>query len=141
MNQVLSSLRSQILQLQLHLPELLQSALGREPLLQGSIYTLRRKCGKPSCRCQRGELHASTILSHRAKGRTRSLSPKPEHLNDLKTMTDRYRRCREDRAELVRWQKQLLQLVDEIENARVQLGENELQKLSLTPRKTRSPKE
>jgi hypothetical protein len=38
----------------------------------------------------------------------------------------------------VRWQKRLLQLVDELEAARRQLGEAELQKL--TPTQTRKPR-
>ena len=48
MNQQLSSLRSQLLDAQHQLPQLLEECLGREPLLPGSIYTLRRKRGKPN---------------------------------------------------------------------------------------------
>ena len=62
MNEQLSSLRSQLLQAQQRLPQLLEECLGREPLLPGSLYTLRRKCGKPNCRCSRGELHEGTVL-------------------------------------------------------------------------------
>jgi hypothetical protein len=43
-------------------------------------------------------------------------------------MTDEYRRVRQARAKLVRWQRQLLELVDELEAARVGLGEAEFQK-------------
>jgi hypothetical protein len=53
-------------------------------------------------------------------------------------MTDLYRRCRQARAQLVRWHKQLLQLVDELEAARCQLGEAEWQKLA--PTQTRKPR-
>ena len=54
MNQQLSSLRSQLLAVQHQLPQLLEECLGRGPLLPGSLYTLRRKCGKPNCHCNRG---------------------------------------------------------------------------------------
>ena len=130
MNQRLSSLRSKLLQLQQLLPALLESCLGREPLLPGSLYTLRRKCGKPSCHCTRGELHASTVLSYRGQGRPRNVTPPPQHLDAVRNLTDPYRRCRQARAQLVRWQKQLLQLVDELEAVRVQQGEAEFRKLS-----------
>ena len=30
-----------------------------QPMVQGSFYLLRRKCGKPNCRCASGQLHAS----------------------------------------------------------------------------------
>jgi hypothetical protein len=142
MNHHLSSLRSQLRQAQELLPSLLEACLGREPLLCGSVYTLRRKCGKPSCRCQRGALHESTVLSYRGQGRPQNISPAPEQLESLRSMTDHYRRCRKARTQLVRWQRQLLQLVDALEAARRQLGEAEFQKLAAArvrqPRSSRS---
>jgi hypothetical protein len=55
-------------------------------------------------------------------------------------MTHAYRRCRQARAQLVRWQRQLLSLVDELEAARVQQGEAEFRKLGVSPsvKKSRS---
>ena len=128
MNQRLSSLRSQLRQAQQLLPSLLEACFARDPLLPGSLYTLRRKCGKPSCHCSRGELHESTVLSYRGQGKPRNLATTPEHLPTLRDMTDRYRCCRQARAQLVRWQRQLLQIVDALQAARVQLGEAEFQK-------------
>jgi hypothetical protein len=133
MNQELSSLRSQLLKAQQQLSKLLEDCLGREPLLPGSLYTLRRKCGKPNCRCARGQLHESTVLSYRGQGRPRNVSPSPGQLGTLRTMTHAYRRIRQARAKLVRWQRQLLTLVDAIEAARVQQGEAEFRKLRETP--------
>ena len=129
MTQQLSSLRSQLLNAQHLLTQLLAKCLGREPLLPGSLYTLRRKCGKPNCRCNRGELHESTVLSYRGQGRPRNISPPPGQLDSLRTMTLGYRRCRQARAQLVRWQRQLLKLVDALEAARVQQSETEFHKL------------
>jgi uncharacterized protein DUF6788 len=125
MNQRLSSLRSQLRHAQQLLPSLLEACLAREPLLPGSLYTLRRKCGKPSCHCSRGELHHSTVLSYRGQGKPRNLATTPEHLPALREMTDQYRRCRQARAQLVRWQRQLLGIVDALLAARVQRGEAE----------------
>ena len=125
----LSSLRSQLTQAQQQLSSLLEDCLGREPLVPGSLYTLRRKCGKPNCRCARGELHESTVLSYRGQERPRNISPPPEQIDLLRTMTDDYRRVRQARAKLVRWQRQLLKLVDALVAARVRLGEAEFQKL------------
>jgi hypothetical protein len=133
MNQQLSSLRSQLLKVEQQLAQLLEDCLGREPLLPGSVYTLRRKCGKPNCHCNRGELHESTVLSYRGQGRPRNISPRPEQIDSLRTMTHHYRRCRQARAKLVRWQQQLLKLVDALEAARVQQGEAEFRKLREAP--------
>ena len=128
MNQKLSSLRSQLIQAQQALGGLLQDCFEREPLLAGTLYTHRRKCGKPNCRCAGGELHESTVLSYRGQGRPQNISPPPEQVDALRQMTDDYRRVRQARAKLVRWQQQLLKLVDELEAVRVQLGETEFQK-------------
>lgn len=128
MTQSLSSLRNQLSKAQLQLSALLEVCFGREPLLPGSLYTLRRKCGKPNCRCTRGELHESTVLSYRGAGRPRNISPPAEQLESLRRMTDDYRRVRKARAKVVRWQRELLALVDALEAARVVLGEAEFQK-------------
>ena len=133
MSQQLSSLRSQLLKVRDQLPQLLEDCLARAPLIPGSLYTLRRKCGKPNCHCSRGELHESTVLSYRGQGRPRNISPPPRHLDSLRTMTHDYRRCRQARAQLVRWQRQLLKLVDALEAARIQQGEAEFRKLRLSP--------
>ena len=128
MKQSLSSLRSQLRQAQQLLSGLLEACFAREPLLPASLYTLRRKCGKPSCRCRRGELHESTVLSYRGQGKPRNLATSPEHLPALRDMTDQYRRCRQARAQLVRWQRRLLDIVDALQAARVQLGEAKFHK-------------
>jgi len=128
MTQRLSSLRSQLRAAQQQLPDLLEDCFAREPLLPGSLYTLRRKCGKSNCRCTRGELHESTVLSYRGEGRPQNISPAPEKIDTLRTMTDDYRRVRQARAKLVRWQRQLLELVDALEAVRVELGEAKFQK-------------
>jgi len=35
----------------------------RGPLRKGTLVTVRRKCGKPRCRCTTGEKHAAEYLS------------------------------------------------------------------------------
>jgi len=141
MNKALSALRAQLLQAQQQLPSLLEDCFARQPLLPGSLYTLRRKCGKPNCRCTRGELHESTVLSYRGEGRPQNISPPPEQIDALRKMTEDYRRVRQARAELVRWQRRLLALVDALEAARVRLGQAEFRKgRSSAVRKPRSCK-
>ena len=47
---------------------------ANEPaLLRGVLFTLRRKCGKPSCRCASGEGHASLYLVQSDVGKVRQL--------------------------------------------------------------------
>ena len=134
----LSSLRSQLHARQQQLLTLLESFLGREPFLPGSLYTLRRRCGKPNCHCAQGELHASTVLSYRGQGRPQNITPLPEQLADVRQLTDAYRRFRQARTQLLHLQRQLLTLIDHIEAARVLQGERQFQKLRLPTSRTRS---
>jgi hypothetical protein len=53
--------------------------LGDEPILRGSLVTMRRTCGKPNCRCTRGEKHEALYLSVRV-GRERKMLYVPEAL-------------------------------------------------------------
>jgi len=129
MSNDLSSFRRQLLELQQQLPVLLESFLGQEPLLPGSMYTLRRRCGKPTCHCARGELHASTVLSYRGQGRPQNITPPPEQVSAMQRLTDDYRQFRQARTQLLRLQRQVVDLIDGIEAVRVQEGERRFQKL------------
>lgn len=40
-------------------------------VMRGSLVTMRRTCGKKSCRCARGALHASLYVSQSSGGKTR----------------------------------------------------------------------
>lgn len=135
----LSSLRSQALDLQRQLSTLVESFLGREPLLPGSLYTLRRRCGKPTCHCARGELHASTVLSYRGEGRPRNITLPPEPLREVRKLTEDYRDFRKARTQLLRLSRQLLVVLDRLEAARIEEGERCFQKLraSAQPRSRR----
>jgi len=125
----LSSLRSQLNATQRQIETLLDAFLGRDSLLPGSLYTLRRRCGKPGCRCAHGPLHASIVLSYRGQGRPRNITPLPEQLPAVQKLTDHYRRFRQARTQLLRLQRHMLTLVDRIAAARVQQGERAFRNL------------
>ena len=123
---------------QQQLQALLESFLAREPLLPGSLYTLRRRCGKPNCHCAQGELHASTVLSYRGQGRPQNITPPPGQFKEVRKLTEDYRRFRKARTQLLRLQRQMLTLINRIEAARVQQGERLFRKLRAPASRTRS---
>jgi hypothetical protein len=43
--------------------------ITQQPFLRGSLVEQARSCGKPSCRCQRGQLHRSLYLAVRHNDR------------------------------------------------------------------------
>jgi hypothetical protein len=42
--------------------------ITQEPFLRGSLVERARPCGKPTCRCQRSQLHRSLYLATRHQG-------------------------------------------------------------------------
>jgi hypothetical protein len=125
----LSALRKRLRSLQQEADELLAAFLARDPLLAGSVYTLRRRCGKPNCRCSRGHLHATEVLAYRGRGRLQNLTPRPQDLPALRRLTEAYRRFRQARAALVKLQRQSLAVVDRIEALRRDEGERSFRSL------------
>ena len=63
--------------------------------LRGSLITLRRRCGKPSCHCAHGQPHASPALSFSTKGKTRLLTLTPDLLAEVRLALQQYRRQRQ----------------------------------------------
>lgn len=52
-----------------HARSRLAQLITQEPFLRGSLVERSRPCGKPTCRCQRGQLHRSLYLATRHNGR------------------------------------------------------------------------
>jgi len=64
-------------------------------LLRGVLFTLRRKCGKPSCRCASGQVHESPALAYPAGGRTKTMTLTEQDLARVSAALERYRIARE----------------------------------------------
>lgn len=116
----LSRIRQALVQLHEELGLLLEVFLARDPLVKGSIYELRRKCGKPTCACARGDLHGSVVLSWSEAGRTHLRSLPPGRRGDVRAAVHRYQRFRRARARLVKLHAGMLALIAALEAARRQ---------------------
>ena len=64
-------MRQKILQLDKRRRALLDRTLRPGAMIAGSLYQMKRKCGKPGCKCARGEPHASWYLSRAEQQRTK----------------------------------------------------------------------
>ena len=96
--------------------------LSRAPLVKGSIYTWKRRCAKPACRCAHGEKHESVVLTASIGGKTRLWTLSTEHIAELRQQTESYRQFRQARAWLVKEStkrlREILNVIDAIEKAR-----------------------
>jgi hypothetical protein len=63
------------------------------------------------------------VLSYRGQGRPRNVTLPPEQLERVRQLTDAYKRFRQARTQVLRLQRELLALIDGLEAARVQQGE------------------
>ena len=90
-----------------------------QPMVQGSFYYLRRKCGNPRCHCAQGQLHGAWVITRKQAGKDRLFTVPVEHRAQLRQLTAEYRRCQKGRAILVKRQAILLELIDQFTQARL----------------------
>ncbi len=98
---------------------LLRELLSLRPLLKGSVYELKTRCGKPSCHCAapQGPLHSTPVLSWSHAGKTRLRSLSASDLARWRRLTEAYRRFRQARARLVKLHQQILRALNRLEQA------------------------
>jgi hypothetical protein len=88
-------------------------------MVQGSFYLLRRKCGKPNCRCATGQLHASYVLTRSEAGKDRLYPIPKDQRAQIRKWAAEYRRYQRARAVLTKRHRQLLSLVDQLAQQRL----------------------
>lgn len=66
------------------------SGQGVPRVVRGSLITLRRRCGKPTCRCAEGVPHETPALSYSFQGRTRTVTLRSEDLPAVQAALERY---------------------------------------------------
>ncbi len=109
-----STLRQRLWRLHASLGRLLRTMTSQGPLTPGSFYLLRRKCGKPSCRCARGQLHAVWVLTRSENGKHKLYTVPPAQRAEIRQRAAAWRRYQRARARLVQQLSALLALADQI---------------------------
>ena len=61
------------------------------PLVQGSYCTVKVKCGKPGCRCSRGEPHQACVLTRKVRGKTVTTHVPRDLRSEVEAWTGQYR--------------------------------------------------
>lgn len=97
---------------------MLDEFMEREPLVKGTLYERRRRCGREGCRCGRGQPHLSLAFSWSEAGQTKHVSLRDLEPERLRPAVESYRRFRTARAQLGKTCHALLKLVDEMETLR-----------------------
>lgn len=104
------------------LAAILAGLQSREPIIRGSVYTRRRECGKPRCRCLRGQPHQDRVLAVRRAGRVsvRGLDPTADAA--IEDGVAAWHGFRRQRGELAAACRGLLRAVDRLAELRLARG-------------------
>jgi len=84
------------------------------PLTPGSFYLMRRKCGKASCRCARGQLHPVWVLTRSEAGKHKLYSVPADQRSSVRVLAGAWRRYQRARARLVKQMTTLVAVADRI---------------------------
>jgi hypothetical protein len=113
-----SRLRQSLVHLVREMKQLVEPFFSDRPVIKGTVYELRRRCGKPGCKCAQGELHARMVVSASEKGRTRLRVIPRGFLVEVQERVKRYQELRRVRTRLVVIHRQILRVLDEMEAMR-----------------------
>lgn len=113
--QKFSRLRQSLIHLSEEIKELIKPYFSNKPVIKGSVYELKRKCGKPGCKCTKGQLHRTMVLSSSEKGRTRLRVIPRGFFLEIKSKAQRYQKLRRSRTRLGEVHRKMIQVMDEME--------------------------
>jgi hypothetical protein len=114
----LSRLRQSLLHLTDAIKGLVEPFFSDRPVIKGTVYELKRRCGKSGCKCARGELHARMVVSASEGGKTRLQVIPHGFLVEVQVKVGRYQELRRVRARLGEIYRKMLQVMDQMEGMR-----------------------
>ena len=113
-----SQLRQSLLHLANEIRGLVEPFFSDRPVIKGTVYELKRRCGKPGCKCARGELHGRMVVSASEGGKTRLGVIPNGSLVEVQTKVRRYQELRQVRARLGEIYRKMLRVMDQMEEMR-----------------------
>ena len=113
-----SQLRQSLSELSNQIRQIVEPFFSDKPVIKGSTYELKTKCGKPGCKCAKGQLHSHMVLSASEKGKTKLRAIPHGFLVEVQTKVRCYQELRRARSRLVEVHKEILKVMDQIETMR-----------------------
>lgn len=113
-----SAARQALRRIAQQLPGQVEAAMGvRAEVLAASLSKTHKVCGKPNCKCARGDKHVVYQLSWTENGRRRSTHIRPDELARVRTAVERYKHLRQCRAGLLKLSSEAASLIDALVEA------------------------
>jgi hypothetical protein len=108
-----SALRQALRRLAKRASQVTDKAMGvRKEVLAASLSKTYKVCGKPNCKCARGEKHPVYHLCWTEDGRRRSTHIRDDEFLKIHDAVSRYRHLRQCRAELLKNASEQAALID-----------------------------
>jgi len=86
----------------------------RGPVVKGLFQLNGLRCGNPDCKCSRGQLHPTAMLVVPEKGKRRNIYVPVVDRPEIQRRSQRYRKLRQSRAEIVKLSNEILKLTDSL---------------------------
>ncbi len=114
----LSEIRKKIVDLQKVKWSIEKSLLRPLPMVPYALIESYGECGKKVCRCHQGQLHGPYwYLSQHRSGKTRNIYVPKGKVERIKVLADRYKEHEGKLTQLRAIQKEIMDLLKEIENS------------------------
>ena len=108
----ISSLRKSIASLEAQRKKIIDYLLNARDMVDGSIYTVYKKCGNKNCRCAKGQLHGPfKYLSKKAGGVTKTVFVRRADEINIEVMATNYRKYINHMARLGKIDKKIYEMV------------------------------
>lgn len=89
--------------------------VGVREMLRGYVYHSLRRCGKPSCRCARGELHEAWVVATEVGGKKTTRSLNSGRRQRVQRLAEDYRRFRQAQGSVRKLCREVTELSRELE--------------------------
>ena len=73
----------------------LKKVAATRPLLAASLVEVFRVCGKPSCRCYRGQKHRAFQLTFKEQGKTRAVYVPVDFMEEVRSWVEAYQQLKQ----------------------------------------------
>lgn len=117
-----SRLRQEIARCLRDIVQLKDELATRKPMARGTVYILKRKCGKQNCRCQKGKLHPQICLAWGEGGKKYLRPLRGQEIDRYKKLTAYHRRFRKARTKFIKLGKRMVELSNKLEQEMLKRG-------------------
>lgn len=124
-----SKTRQEVLKIFREIEGLKAGLISRKPMVRGTVYELKRKCGNPNCRCARkGQLHKQVCIAITQGRKKRLLSIPVDKQFQMEKMNESHREFRRCRVRFIGLCRQVVKLCNQIEAEQLKIGDRIIEK-------------